>query len=357
MANGINLPCAIIEFAPASSTGPFQIDGNGMVIPAGGVQVEFEILVSGWGDTPRSPLLGAFNMVLDGDSLLGSSAVPPNPGVGLTTPIMVDCETATDCPEPSPPPVTQTGTCGVMFSGWCDDFVPAFFVPRVCSDDLATPCHADGHCPTGVRCVDHPRFVFPSDLGLTPRLVIFELGGNWFQWAGFPAEGGAGREDPDGVTRFVAAYLRLIVPEDARGTYNIRFLPGPDRTFLLEPLGMGIPTRSVDGQLTIGGACCMADGSCEILLEGECEGAGGTDVGGLCPAEGDACIRDCNGNGIDDADEFIAFADCLAGPGRTPEPQAPECAPTCMAAFDFDDDHDVDLNDFHFFQSAFPGPQ
>ena len=77
-----------------------------------------------------------------------------------------------------------------MFAEWCDDFVPAFFVPSVCSDDLTTPCQNDDHCPVGAPCVDKPGFVFPSELGLEALLVIIDLGDNWFQWMGLSLTAG-----------------------------------------------------------------------------------------------------------------------------------------------------------------------
>ena len=96
--------------------------------------MEYEILVSGWGNAPGSPLFGAFNMVFDDDSVLGSNADPPNPDVNLETPEYIDCTTASNCPVAFPPPVTQSGTCGHIFPGFCDDF-GAFFLLRVCSND------------------------------------------------------------------------------------------------------------------------------------------------------------------------------------------------------------------------------
>ncbi len=349
------LSCAIIEFAPAGSVGPFQIDRNEMIIPAGDVQVEYEILLSGWGNATGSPPLRGFNMTLDGDSLRGSNAVPPNPGVNLATPIPVECGGATGCPEPLPPvPVTQTGTCGVIFPGWCDDFEPAFFVQRVCTDDMVTPCRNIGHCPGSWGCVDNPRFVFPSYL--QPLLGIVDQGGNQFQWLGLPLVPDGVREDPDGVTKFVAANLRLIVPEDAKGTYTIRFDTGRDFTFLIDPGNLQIPSTIIHGQLTIGGACCMADGSCEILLESDCESQAGTFVGGFCggDSDNDGKVDICEVMGDMDGDSHVGLSDwllllpCMRGPGADVD------GSQCTAA-DLNRDTSVDLEDVALFTAGFTG--
>jgi hypothetical protein len=79
---------------------------------------------------------------------------------------------------------------------------------------------------------------------------------------------------------------------------------------------------------------------------------------------------DCNGTGTPDEcetitasdydadgsvyfDDFTAVTDCLAGPEATPAPSLPACVDACLAAFDSDADHDVDLRDFCEFQRLF----
>jgi hypothetical protein len=100
---------------------------------------------------------------------------------------------------------------------------------------------------------------------------------------------------------------------------------------------------------------------------------------------------DCNGNGVDDAeeiaagtaedcnadgflddcqtidggdfdadgevdlDDFPSFTDCLAGPTAPPDPADPACAGACLRAFDVDGDGNVDLIDFAGFQEALTG--
>jgi hypothetical protein len=60
-------------------------------------------------------------------------------------------------------------------------------------------------------------------------------------------------------------------------------------------------------------------------------------------------------SGVVDLADYAALADCWAGPGTTPDPAAAGCAPTCLQAFDADDDNDVDIADFTVFQRAFGG--
>jgi len=84
----------------------------------------------------------------------------------------------------------------------------------------------------------------------------------------------------------------------------------------------------------------------------------------------DGCQADCNGNlipdvcepmvggdytadGMVDLDDYADFFGCMSGPGVWPSPSPSECADACLAAFDFDDDNDVDLADFAAFQMAF----
>ncbi|MCP4594457.1 MAG: carboxypeptidase family protein [bacterium] len=79
---------------------------------------------------------------------------------------------------------------------------------------------------------------------------------------------------------------------------------------------------------------------------------------------------DCNSNGIADVcevvdggdydadedidlDDLAALIDCLSGPDVAPVPAEPTCAHLCLAAFDFDDDQDVDLRDYAEFHAIF----
>ena len=69
-----------------------------------------------------------------------------------------------------------------------------------------------------------------------------------------------------------------------------------------------------------------------------------------------AAHGDYDGDGDVDMNDFTVFADCLAGPGASPDPTATGATPgDCVAAFDSDGDSDVDLDDFSDFQIVFTG--
>ena len=104
----------------------------------------------------------------------------------------------------------------------------------------------------------------------------------------------------------------------------------------------------------------------------DCNGNGIPDWQDIANCEGDPACSDCNDNGLPDEcdtigggdfdvdgdvdlDDYTALADCLAGPDETPTPSAAECVDACLAAFDVNDDADVDLADFAGFQAVFTG--
>ena len=82
-----------IAWHPISSTGPFTMDGHTIAIPEGGpgIEVMLEIMVSGWGDAPGNPQVGAYQATLDGVSSLSSGSgadlmikgFPDSPGDGI----------------------------------------------------------------------------------------------------------------------------------------------------------------------------------------------------------------------------------------------------------------------------------
>ncbi len=64
---------------------------------------------------------------------------------------------------------------------------------------------------------------------------------------------------------------------------------------------------------------------------------------------------DFDWDGDVDANDYLRFVDCLAGPDAPPTP-ALSSPQDCLAAFDSDMDNDVDAADFAVFQAAYTGP-
>jgi hypothetical protein len=56
---------------------------------------------------------------------------------------------------------------------------------------------------------------------------------------------------------------------------------------------------------------------------------------------------DANRDGQVDLEDHAVFTQCLSGPDTVP----PEEAPNCLGVFDFDEDQDVDFEDFATFQA------
>ena len=66
---------------------------------------------------------------------------------------------------------------------------------------------------------------------------------------------------------------------------------------------------------------------------------------------------DFDEDGDVDLDDYEVFADCMEGPGVLPSPTLPGVTPQqCLAAFDFDADADVDLEDAGGFTASYTGP-
>jgi hypothetical protein len=68
-----------------------------------------------------------------------------------------------------------------------------------------------------------------------------------------------------------------------------------------------------------------------------------------------ASPADADGDGDVDLDDQAEFAECLSGPNVAPSPTPPPTPQECLAAFDFNEDGDVDLADFSKFQLVFGG--
>ena len=63
---------------------------------------------------------------------------------------------------------------------------------------------------------------------------------------------------------------------------------------------------------------------------------------------------DYDGNYTVDLNDYTFFAECLFGPGVLPSPAQPPTVAACLGTFDFNEDTDVDLQDYQAFQLALP---
>ena len=63
---------------------------------------------------------------------------------------------------------------------------------------------------------------------------------------------------------------------------------------------------------------------------------------------------DANGNSLRDLIDFGALERCMDGPDLLPLPPAPHSTEKCLFLFDFDEDGDVDLQDYNHFAGIFP---
>lgn len=65
---------------------------------------------------------------------------------------------------------------------------------------------------------------------------------------------------------------------------------------------------------------------------------------------------DADNDGDLDHEDYTVLYNCLGGPDGTPSPTPLTTPEQCLAVFDFDDDGDVDLEDWSGFSKAFTDP-
>jgi hypothetical protein len=127
--------------------------------------------------------------------------------------------------------------------------------------------------------------------------------------------------------------------------------------------GLPSPGRSTLTQLPSGDFA--VDSFFDITYEIEFEGCpdspylagmSGTTAGRVRIQQGNPVPGDFDEDGDVDLDDYLVFANCMAGPDAVPSPTQPYVtAQGCRHAFDLDVDDDVDLADFAGFQMEFTG--
>ena len=108
------------------------------------------------------------------------------------------------------------------------------------------------------------------------------------------------------------------------------------------------------GEFELSGTIGQTDATGFVMTNGTLEVTGGFWVQ---VAVYPAVPGDFDNDGDVDLDDYAVLADCLAGPGASPNPSLPGVTPQdCLDAFDFDAaDGDVDAADFSAFQEVFTG--
>ena len=274
--------------------------------------VEFEVRMAGWGAAPGTPTLGTYQAGLDLSGLSGANADPPNPGVDL-----------------------------VLYEAAHGPLDGCFIAKKLCHESTTTgylPCELDycdvwgpgdpscpGHNPRCDTCLDNPFFVFPAVLSTGPEVFFC------CYW-GETTNAGQCRTD-EGCPSYYGGTFKLVAPNTATGTYTFGFDPASSSTFLNDCGGSPIPGLILtSGGVSLTGACCMPDGSCELHPEDECELSGGDYIGGLCAGDPDgdgvdtSCGDPCPLDNPDDTDgDGVCNSDDIC-PGLDDAVYGPECA-------------------------------
>ncbi len=190
-------PAALIEWQPVSSTGPFTIIGNEIIIPSGGVEVTIDAFVSNWAS---EELRGLQFMILANESYSSGQT-------GILSPVTIP-----------------------------DNDAGAFIVTHRCTvnnliDANGQVCGINGS-PTsciGEFCVADPAYIFADEINNTINLT----GTNTedYLWAMIIETNIPPAVDP-GLRKYVGT-LVLNVPPNAAGTFTLQFNQSADITFLL----------------------------------------------------------------------------------------------------------------------------
>jgi hypothetical protein len=233
------VPAKVGSYPPGTT-----IVGNELTAFTGGFRAWFEFKLSHWDPNGDNvPPLHLWQFQIDDSGYKGANAVPSNPGVDLTPPVIVCADNAA-C-------VTAFGEAWAkceFFFGTCK---PAY-VDRLgtgrpdswCADTGSGPCEVADSAKLSLACYS----IYPS---------------------------GVGR--PDAGIEYYGATVVLDIPAGAKGKYTVNL--DPDQTFLYDttvPELIEIPTLSETGfvvNILIGSCCDGRTGACtDAVVQGACAG-------------------------------------------------------------------------------------
>ncbi|MBI4717908.1 MAG: hypothetical protein HY763_08910, partial [Planctomycetes bacterium] len=115
-------------------------------------------------------------------------------------------------------------------------------------------------------------------------------------------------------------------------------------------------TPACDTQSCCDRVCACDDFCCTTAWDSNCAGTGlvpGCGAALLCRG---MCVGDFDDDEDVDLDDYRAFQDCQSGPGLPPAPTPPATLGACLAAFDIDTDQDLDQVDWAAFELIFSPP-
>lgn len=296
---------------PVSSTGAHTIVGTEIILERGGVEVEFEVYASGWGDGDPTRLLNGVNAALNTEDWLGSNALPANPGVDL-----------------------------VLVSGYTARY--ACFVGGAICSGIGPSLQCPG---SGNFCAHNPRFVLwmcpDCCWAIDPCLP-------WHSRPTFCIRTTAplcGPVDPgpiaDPADYGYCGTLVLEVPVNAIGTYTVGFVEDEFWTFLFTTDGMlfdGDELNTVPARITIADCNGNEVADAEDVASGTSADCNGNKVPDECEvdSDGDGVIDECDiCSGSDDAldSDGDGVVDCVdLCPGVDDAIFAPGCVEAIPAA-------------------------
>jgi hypothetical protein len=198
-----------ITLVPIGASGEHTVDpaNNEIIMPSGGQMIDFEVFVAGWDpDLDGSPLIKAWQTTIDSSTYHSGLA-------GELTNSRPPCTTNSDCPS------HDTGElCAGIYCAGAWQECPGR-PTELCLDLPACDVrHANPRC---------------GSTGFEPSF-------------------------PDDGTPDYGMSLRLESSSDAKGTFEVGFLPGPWRTYLKNQFSVRIPfVALVPANVTIvTGRCC-----------------------------------------------------------------------------------------------------